>query len=131
MADKIHTQSILDTEISALGGIVWFPGWSLSDMEKNLGHSLKTQKTAICKVQGRPQLCGHYLNVDKNAMVGLIQHFVALCVQGELKGNLCLASRHLALLYHFNVARNKLNGLLQKEGRDPSVTSEPLIYRIR
>lgn len=48
-------------------------------------------------------------------MVGLVQHFVALCVQGELKGNLCLASWNLAWLHHFNVAGDELNGLLQRE----------------
>lgn len=44
-------------------------------------------------------------------MVRLVQNFVALCVEGELKGDLGLACWDLSCLGHFNVVANQLDGL--------------------
>lgn len=52
-----------------------------------------------------------HLNVDKNTMVGLIEHFVALGVQRELKGDLGFACWDFPRLGHLDVAADQLDGL--------------------
>lgn len=44
-------------------------------------------------------------------MVGLIQHFVAFCVQRELKRDFGLAPWDLSCLGHLDVAADQLDGL--------------------
>ena len=58
-----------------------------------------------------------HLNVDKDAVVRLIQHFVAFCLQRELKGDLSLASWDLSCLSHLNVTADQLDGLQHVTGR--------------
>lgn len=58
-----------------------------------------------------------HLNVDKDAVVGLIQHFVAFCLQRDLKGDLRLASWDLSCFGHLNVTADQLDGLQNVTGR--------------
>lgn len=57
-----------------------------------------------------------YLNVDEDAVVRLVQHFAALCVQGELEGDLSLACWDFSCLGHLDVAADQLDGLRGREG---------------
>lgn len=52
-----------------------------------------------------------HLNVDEDTVVGLVQHFVAFCVQRELKGDLGLACRDFSCLGHLDVTADQLDGL--------------------
>ena len=54
-----------------------------------------------------------HLDVDEHAVVGLVQSLVVLGAQGELKGDLRLASRDLASFCHLDVGVDQLNGLLR------------------
>lgn len=48
-------------------------------------------------------ICLAHLNVNKHAMVGFVEHFVAFGVQRELKWDLGLARWNLSCLGHLNV----------------------------
>lgn len=52
-----------------------------------------------------------HLDVDKHAVVGLVQNFVPLHVQREFKGNFGFAAGELSWLHHFNGAVDNLDGL--------------------
>lgn len=51
------------------------------------------------------------LNVDKDAVVGLVQHFVAFGVQRKLKRDLCFACWDFSCLGYLDVAADQLDGL--------------------
>lgn len=74
----------------------------------------QTNCTAALKATENPDIhhvLHTHLNVDKDSVVGLVQHFVAFGVQRELKGNLSLSSRDFSSLGHFNVTADQLDGL--------------------
>lgn len=52
-----------------------------------------------------------HLNVNKDTMVGFVEHFVALGVQRELKWDLGLARWNFSCLGHLNVTADQLDGL--------------------
>lgn len=56
-------------------------------------------------------MLGTHLNVDKHAMVGLVQNFVPLHVQRKFKRNLGLAAGELPGLHHLDGAVDDLDGL--------------------
>lgn len=55
-----------------------------------------------------------HLDVDKDAMISLKQHFVALGLQRELKRDLCLACWDFTCPHHFNVTAYQLDRLQQQ-----------------
>lgn len=57
-----------------------------------------------------------HLNVDKDTMIRLVKDFVALCGQGELKGNLSLACWDFSCFGHLNVAADQLDRLWHGAG---------------
>lgn len=57
-----------------------------------------------------------HLNVDEDAVVRLVQHFVALDVEGELEGDLSLACWDFSCFGHLDVAADELDGLQQETG---------------
>ena len=52
-----------------------------------------------------------HLDVDKDTVVGLIQHFVAFSVQRELEGDLSLSCWNLSCFGHLDVTADELDGL--------------------
>lgn len=57
-----------------------------------------------------------HLNVDKDAMVGFIEHFVAFGIQRELKWDLGLAWWNFSCLGYLNVTADQLDGLQHEAG---------------
>lgn len=57
-----------------------------------------------------------HLNVDKDAVVGFVEHFVAFGIQRELKGDLGFARWNLSCLGYLDVAADQLDGLQQEAG---------------
>ena len=57
------------------------------------------------------------LDVDEDTVVGLIQHFVAFGLQGELKGDLSLPSWDLPCFGHLHVTADQRDGLQNGTGR--------------
>lgn len=55
-----------------------------------------------------------HLNVDKDTMVGFIEHFVAFGIQREFKRDLGLAWWNFSCLGYLNVAADQLDGLQHK-----------------
>lgn len=52
-----------------------------------------------------------HLDVDKHAMIGLIQNFVTLHMQRKFKRNFCFATGKFSWLHHFNGAVDNLDRL--------------------
>lgn len=52
-----------------------------------------------------------HLNVDEDTVVGLVQNFVAFCVQRKLKGDLSFACRDFSRLGHLDITADQLDGL--------------------
>lgn len=57
-----------------------------------------------------------HLNVDKDTMVGFVEHFVAFAIQRELKWDLGLAWGNFSCLGYLDVTADQLDGL-QYEAR--------------
>lgn len=55
-----------------------------------------------------------HLNVDKDTMVGFIEHFVAFGIQREFKRDLGLARGNFSCLGYLNAAADQLDGLQHK-----------------
>lgn len=63
-----------------------------------------------------------HLNVDKDAVVGFIEHFVAFGIQRELKRDLGLACWNFSCLGHLDVTADQLDGL--QTALDQSIQAE-------
>lgn len=73
-----------------------WPDWAESGLR---GKSI-SQSTLVT----RALWPGLYLNVDEDAVVGFVQHFVALDIERKLKGDFGLATWDLPWFHHLNVA---------------------------
>lgn len=65
-----------------------------------------------------------HLNINKDTVVGLVQHFVAFCMQRELKRDLGLASWDLSCLGHLDVAADQLDWLQHVTGMSNDQTEK-------